>query len=285
MDVAPDRDRLAFRALTGHGPDPPAPAQSGAGTPHPSPSADTAFRPAAPRRGLPDGGPAALRGSGARARPPWIAWGVEGNAAHDRRVRSSAPPASILPPARHLSRHPARHHRPSTSTGQFDDVQVEKRADGGKLVLIVAVKERPRLEPLGVRWLWTTGRRSVGTVTLVRPPARPRRAGQGSRAAIDSSARRGILPRPGKGHGAATANGGVQVLFQVPEGHRVAVSQMATATSVHRQTGRKHMATHPEGFLWFQRGEYDELTGSRKTPVTACRISTGPRLCRLPGPG
>ena len=55
-------------------------------------------------------------------------------------------------------------------------------------------------------------------------------------------------------------DGSVQVSFQVVEGMRIAISQILVSGN-ERFTDKevaKHMDTKPEGFLWFQKGTYDE---------------------------
>jgi outer membrane protein insertion porin family len=55
-------------------------------------------------------------------------------------------------------------------------------------------------------------------------------------------------------------NGKVRVVYDVNEGQRVAISQVIVDGN--KRFGDKqvvkHMATRPEGFWWFQKGEYDE---------------------------
>jgi outer membrane protein insertion porin family len=147
-------------------------------------------------------------------------------------------------------------------TGQFDDVRVEQRESGGLLILVLVVRERPILSSwvlVGVRQLPEHAVRDRVTLVVGRPLDRSALAR--SRAGIDSvyadkgffQARATVteLPQP---------DGSVQVLFQVLEGSRIAISQILVAGNdrFSDKVVVKHMATQPEGFLWFQKGSYDE---------------------------
>ncbi len=147
-------------------------------------------------------------------------------------------------------------------TGQFDDVLVEQRTVGDKLVLALKVKERPVLERWAVRGTNRVSEGSVkGRVKLVEGRPLDRNAVEQSRASIDSlykhagyyAAQIKTLELPQEG-------GRVRVVFDVNEGSRVSISQVAVAGN--RQFSDKsvvgHMTTRPEGFWWFQKGEYDE---------------------------
>ncbi len=147
-------------------------------------------------------------------------------------------------------------------TGQFDDVVVEQRDVNGKLILAFRVTERPLLE----RWAVTgTDRISLGTVKdRVRlREARPidRNAVERARTAIDSMyIDRGYYAAQVTVKETATPSGAVRVVFEVSEGQRVAVGQVAIEgnSRFDDKTISKHMGTRPEGFWWFQKGDYDE---------------------------
>jgi outer membrane protein insertion porin family len=147
-------------------------------------------------------------------------------------------------------------------TGQFDDVTVEQRNLDGKLVLAIRVRERPLLEGWSVRGY---ERLEEGTVRdrVKLATGRPldRDALERSRASIDSlykkqgyyaaEVRTQLLEQP---------SGGVRVAFDIAEGRRVAVSQVVVEGNEAFSDGKvvKQMATRPEGFWWFRKGEYDE---------------------------
>jgi outer membrane protein insertion porin family len=149
-------------------------------------------------------------------------------------------------------------------TGQFDDVLVEQRNERNRLILVIQVKERPVLEKWAVRGVERLGEGSVkGRVHLSEGRPLDRNAVEQSRAAIDSlykhqgyyASRVKVLqltPQPGK----------VRVVFDVQEGERVAISQVVIDGNKHFSDKAlvKHMATRPEGFWWFQKGEYDDRT-------------------------
>src|ERR1051326_2418519 len=148
------------------------------------------------------------------------------------------------------------------STGQFDDVRVLQRQHEGKLVLVLDVKERPILQ----KWtLKGVERVDEGTVRrkISLPEARPldRAALERSRHAIDSVYRkRGYYAVQVKVTELPQTNNQVRVIFDVNEGPRVVVSQV----DIDGNTGFKDkdivkgMATRPEGFWWFRKGEYSE---------------------------
>ncbi len=149
-------------------------------------------------------------------------------------------------------------------TGQFDDVLVEQRNAGSRLILVIRVKERPVLEKWVVRGVERLGEGVVkGRVKLNEGRPLDRNAVEQARAAIDSLYKHQgyyasrvkvvqLTPQPGK----------ARVVFDVEEGERVAISQVVVEGNKHFSDKAvvKHMATHPEGFWWFQNGEYDDRT-------------------------
>src|SRR3954463_2504201 len=149
-------------------------------------------------------------------------------------------------------------------TGQFDDVLVEQRNEGQHLLLVLRVKERPVLEKWTVRGVNRVGEGEVkGRVHLTEGRPLDRNAVEQARAAIDSLYKHQgyyaseikvvqLTPQPGR----------ARVVFDVSEGQRVAISQVVIDGNKHYsdQAVVKHMATRPEGFWWYQKGEYDERT-------------------------
>ena len=151
-------------------------------------------------------------------------------------------------------------------TGQFDDVArraAAPRGDGS--FCVIKVKERPILEKWAVRGVDQGGRgRGQGP-----GQARPR---GGRSTATPSSSARAVASTRSTSTRATTA---AQVkTIELPQGNgarprglrratRAAASPSArwssTATSASpTRRSSKHMATRPEGFWWFQKGEYDE---------------------------
>jgi outer membrane protein insertion porin family len=149
-------------------------------------------------------------------------------------------------------------------TGQFDDVVMEQRNVGQRLVLVIRVKERPVLEKWAVRGVERLSEGEVkGRVRLNEGRPLDRNAVEQARAAIDSLYKH-------QGYYASKINvlqltpraGRARVVFDIEEGERVAISQVVIDGNKHFSDKAvvKHMATRPEGFWWFQRGEYDERT-------------------------
>jgi outer membrane protein insertion porin family len=149
-------------------------------------------------------------------------------------------------------------------TGQFDDVLVEQRNAGPRLILVIRVKERPVLEKWAVRGVNRLSEGEVkGRVHLTEGRPLDRNAVEQARAGIDSLYKHQgyyasqvkvlqLTPKPGR----------ARVVFDVDEGQRVAISQVIVDGNKHFSDKAvvKHMATRPEGFWWFQKGEFDERT-------------------------
>ncbi len=149
-------------------------------------------------------------------------------------------------------------------TGQFDDVLVEQRNAGPRLILVIRVKERPVLEKWAVRGVNRVGEGEVKSrVHLSEGRPLDRNAVEQARAGIDSLYKHQgyyasqvkvlqLTPKPGR----------ARIVFDVEEGQRVAISQVIVDGNKHFSDKAvvKHMATRPEGFWWFQKGEFDERT-------------------------
>jgi len=148
-------------------------------------------------------------------------------------------------------------------TGQFDDVYVEQREVGGKLVLAFVVRERPILESLTI-----SGNERLRTRTLrerihVREGRPIDRAGLTQAiASIDSLyIDRGYYTARVEKEETMVGPASIRVVLRVREGERVAISQVIVDGN-ERFSDKdivKKMSTRPEGFWWFQRGEFDEL--------------------------
>jgi outer membrane protein insertion porin family len=146
-------------------------------------------------------------------------------------------------------------------TGQFDDVVVEQREAGGLLILVFKVTERPVLQRWSVRGTELVSSRSVREqVKLIEGRPLDRSALARGVAAIDSLYRDkgyyGAQVKPVLTEG----EGGVRLVIDIVEGSRVAVSRVEVEGnqrfSDEEIVGK--MATKPEGFWWFRKGEYDE---------------------------
>jgi outer membrane protein insertion porin family len=218
------------------------------------------FRPFLAAVALLLGGPAALVAQEPQAPPIVDSIVVEGNA--------RLTPAQIIGTAGLVVRQPVNYRdiqRAITAlfrTGQFDDVLVEQRVVGERLVLALKVKERPVLQRWAVRGVDRLSEGAVkGRVKLVEGRPLDRNAVEQSRASIDSlykeagyyAARVKTLELPQDGDK-------IRVVFDVVEGNRVAISQV-TVNGNDRFSDKTvvgQMSTRPEGFWWFQRGEFDE---------------------------
>ncbi|HUR95995.1 MAG TPA: outer membrane protein assembly factor BamA [Gemmatimonadales bacterium] len=147
-------------------------------------------------------------------------------------------------------------------TGQFDDVIVEQQPVGEALMLVVRVKERPVLEKWAVRGTDKVSEGDVkGRVRLTEGRPLDRNAVEQSRASIDSLYKHdGYYSAQVKTLELAQDNGRVRIVFDVNEGQRVAIAQVVVDGNERFSDKQvvKHMATRPEGFWWFQKGEYDE---------------------------
>ncbi len=148
--------------------------------------------------------------------------------------------------------------------GQFDDVAIGRRdGDAGEEILVIGVRERPLLQRWALRGVSKVPEGSVrGRVELI--TGRPLDPAQLATAVqrIDSlyeaegyylaQVRPLLLPQDD--------SQSVRVVFDIEEGRRVALSGVRIDGNTHFRDGAivKHMKSRPEGFWWFQRGEYSE---------------------------
>ncbi len=147
-------------------------------------------------------------------------------------------------------------------TGQFDDIEVRQGTDTTVVTLIFVVKERPVLTRWAVKGVDRLSERSVKErVKLGEGRPLDRAAVQRAKAGIDSLYR-------AQGYYAERVNviettpgpGQVGIVFDVDEGNRVAISQVQVEGNAHFPDKDlvKHMDTRPEGFFWWQKGQYDD---------------------------
>ena len=147
-------------------------------------------------------------------------------------------------------------------SGQFDDVRIEQRRSGNLLTLVLILKERPLLQRWTLKGVAEEDEGSVRRKINV-PEGRPldRAALARSRHAIDSVYRkRGYYAVQVKVTELPQENNQVRVLFDVSPGPRVVVSRVEIDGNTHFKDKEivKGMATRPEGFWWFRKGEYSE---------------------------
>jgi outer membrane protein insertion porin family len=149
-------------------------------------------------------------------------------------------------------------------TGQYDDVRVEEAQTAeGKNLVVIRVHERPVLVKWAVRGVQRLGERAVRDrvqLTEARPidPAAVER----SRTRIDSlyRAQGFYLAHARTLYVYENDSTTVRVVFDVEEGRRVAIAQVRIEGNTHFSDKQilEHMKTRPEGFWWFQSGEYDD---------------------------
>ncbi|MBW8772520.1 MAG: hypothetical protein JF590_04405, partial [Gemmatimonadetes bacterium] len=149
-------------------------------------------------------------------------------------------------------------------TGQFDDVRVEQReGPNSELVIAIVVRERPVLQRWTVRGVDKVGERTVkDRVQLPIGRAIDRAAVARSLSSIDSLYReKGYYRAQIKTIELPQPDGQVRLVFDVEEGNRVALSQVAVEGNSRIPDDRKlvkQMHTHPEGFWWFRAGAIDD---------------------------
>lgn len=147
-------------------------------------------------------------------------------------------------------------------SGQFDDVQVRQRDLAGRLIIEIEVVERPILERWLIRGAEQIDPNTVrGRVSV--PEGRPvdRAAIARARGAIDSMYKRqGYYAARVEVLETASTTGALRVTFDISEGGRVALSQVIIEgnNAFSDQQVVSAMASRPEGFWWFRRGEYAE---------------------------
>ena len=172
--------------------------------------------------------------------------------------------ASGLAPGRPLSyRDIQRAIKTLYATGQYADVQVAQDTVGGRQLLIVRVRERPLLVKWAVRGVTRLSERAVkDKVQLAEGRPFDPAAEARSRGRIDSLYR-------AQGYAQATVralhvyeadSARVRVIFDIPEGRRVAIARLEIEGNTHFTDEEivAHMKTRPEGFWWFRSGEYDD---------------------------
>ena len=148
-------------------------------------------------------------------------------------------------------------------TGQFDDVSVRQGEDStGRVVLVLVVRERPVLTRWAVKGVDRLSERSVQErVKLSEGRPIDRAAVERGRAGIDSMYHaQGYYAARVKVIETTPAPGQMGVVFDVEEGNRVAISQVQVEGNAryNDKTLVKRMATRPEGFFWWQKGQYDD---------------------------
>jgi outer membrane protein insertion porin family len=147
-------------------------------------------------------------------------------------------------------------------SGQFDDVRVEQRGGDDRLIIAIVVTERPLLQRWAVRGPEQLSEGTVrGKVSLVEGRPLDRAAVERSRSAIDSLyQKKGFYAAKVRVNEIDQGNGAVRLVFDITEGNRIAISQVIVDGNdkFPDQAVVDGMASKPEGFFWFQKGEYNE---------------------------
>ena len=147
-------------------------------------------------------------------------------------------------------------------SGQYDDVQVDQRQSNGKNVIVLRVVERPLQGKWDVNGNQKVALRDISDrIRLIENRPIDRAAIEHARFAIDSLYReKGYLGARVSVRQEPQADGHILVSYDIIEGSRIVVSRVdvegSTAYKPDDIVG--HMATRPEGFWWWQSGEYDE---------------------------
>ncbi|MEO8452101.1 MAG: outer membrane protein assembly factor BamA [Gemmatimonadota bacterium] len=147
-------------------------------------------------------------------------------------------------------------------SGQFDDVKIDQRETDQAFILAIIVKERPILQRWSVRGATKLEEPTVRKkVSVIEGRPIDRAAVEKSRAAIDSLYKK-------KGYYAADVKvvevphdkNVVDVIYEVKEGNRVAISQVIIEGNEKFKDKEivKNMNSRPEGFWWFRKGDYSE---------------------------
>lgn len=147
-------------------------------------------------------------------------------------------------------------------TGQFDDVRIEQRGGPDRLVLAIIVRERPVLQRWTVRGISQLAEGQVrGKISLAEGRPLDRAQVERSRAAVDSLyTNKGFVAASIRVEEVPAGDGAVRLVFDIDEGDRLSISQVVIDgnTAFRDRDVVKGMASRPEGFWWFQKGEYRE---------------------------
>ncbi len=149
------------------------------------------------------------------------------------------------------------------ATSEFDDVQVlHETGEGNRQILVLRVRERPLLDRATVRGVEKVSEGAVrGRVEV--PVGRPLDPAliERTRLRIDSLyEEQGYYLADVKATVVPEDSGHVRVDFDITEGSKIAISSVRIEGNHAFSAGEivSHMKTKPEGFWWFQKGEYGQ---------------------------
>ncbi|MEJ7811259.1 MAG: outer membrane protein assembly factor BamA [Gemmatimonadaceae bacterium] len=149
------------------------------------------------------------------------------------------------------------------ATGQFNEVDIacEPTSDGAHAILVIRVSERPLLSDVSVVGPNRVSPRSVKDrvdLLIGRPidPAQVARAAERIDSLYESE---GFYLATVKAETTVVGDKS-KITFRVDEGRRLAVSGVEIVGNSRLSDGQVvgAMKTHPEGFWWFRKGEFDE---------------------------
>lgn len=147
------------------------------------------------------------------------------------------------------------------ATGQFEDIQIRCEVADGHAVLAFVVKERPLLGDVDVRG---AARVPLGTVRdqvdiLIGRPIDPAQVARVITRIDSLYAAKGYYLAQARAETTHVA-AGTKVTFVVDEGNRLAVSGVVIDSNkkVSDREVVSAMATRPEGFFWWKKGEFDD---------------------------
>ena len=150
------------------------------------------------------------------------------------------------------------------NSGQFDDVSItQTQTAAGRNVLVIHVRERPQLIRWAIRGAQRLAEGSVRDKVQMSEgrPLDPAAVAR-SRARIDSlyHAQGYYLARTKPLHVYEQDSAVVRVIFDIEEGRRVAIARVDIQDNTHFTDEQiaAQMGTRPEGFWWFQSGEYND---------------------------
>jgi len=147
-------------------------------------------------------------------------------------------------------------------SGQYDDVQVDQRLSGGKSVVVLRVVERPLQGAFDVTGNSKIPLRDISDrIRLIENRPLDRAAVARARFAIDSLYRdRGYFSARVTVRQEPQPDGRVMVTYDIVEGSKLVVARVQVEGDSAFSEGDivGQMSTKPEGFWWWQNGEYDE---------------------------
>jgi outer membrane protein insertion porin family len=147
-------------------------------------------------------------------------------------------------------------------TGNFDDVMITQERDGAKTVLVITVKERPLLASWSVVGASKVSEGSVRDRVKLMPnrPIDHILVAQGAYSIDSLYHDKGYYAARVRTFTDTLPNGQLTVRYEINEGERVAVAQVIVEgqQKFSEKEIVSHMSTQPEGFWWWQSGEYDE---------------------------